>query len=72
MLKKIAAKFSKKRFFKFAQKCWLKVLFPKNEENYYFDQHLGWAAPKCWSKYTTPLPSIPTIPVANSPKWRPK
>ena len=25
----------------------------KNAENGYFDQHLEWAAPKRWSKYTT-------------------
>ena len=26
----------------------------KNAKNYYFNQRLGCAAPKCWPKYTTP------------------
>ena len=58
---KFDAKFTKKKkFFKFASKCWLSVLFPtlklfciKNAENDFFDQCLGCAAPKHWLKYTT-------------------
>ena len=33
--------------------CVFKLFCKKNAENDYFDQRLTWAAPKCWSKYTT-------------------
>ena len=34
--------------------AFLKLFCSKNAENDYFDQRLECAAPKCWSKYTTP------------------
>ena len=50
----------KKRFFarfccKFVTFLRFFSFFAKNAENYYFDQRLGCAAPKCWSKYTTAI-----------------
>ena len=50
----ISSKIAQKKFFKFAPKCWSKVLFPPKHKNAYFNQHLECTAPKCWLKYTTP------------------
>ena len=55
MLNTKCKNFAKKRLFKFAPKCSLKVLFP--EKNTFFllkdsNQHLECEAPKLWSKYT--------------------
>ena len=34
--------------------CFFQLYSTKNNENYYFNQRLGCAAPKRWLKYTTP------------------
>ena len=48
--------------------CLFKVFCTKNDENYYFNQRLECAAPKCWSKYTTA--AIPKIRRTEW-KWKP-
>ena len=54
---KFAAKFFLKRFFSFFSY--------KNTENDYFNQRLGYAAPKRWSKYTTTVYPIYKILINN-------
>ena len=38
--------------------CFFQDFCSKNAENDYFDQHLDCAAPKRWSKYTSPTTPI--------------
>ena len=50
-LKYFAQLYSK--FATFSPFCIFQLFCTKNAKNNYFDQRLGCAAPKCWSKYTT-------------------